>query len=305
MNLDGLQLRVWNFLRASLLLFIHPAQDPAKPSAPVNTRSCHEQFRAAYCRRMSFLRSRHEQLADHLRGQIARGQLREPLPNTRDWASQLGVSCATLYEALNTLKREKLIVVRPRQGIKIIARTNSPPVARDAKVVRIVYRGSDYPEFFAYANWCGLLSQRLQTHGIQLSIERCTDVRLHALARSGNARDRSPNELLFLRSLSEKYQRLFAKSGRPSLIVGYPAPGISLPYVTCDLEGAIRHAAHSLFRHGFTRVVLLINRVRIHAVQRQCDAFEAACASWPHQPVRGEIVRVPLLPATQVATLHR
>jgi len=108
-----------------------------------------------------------------------------------------------------------------------------------------------------------------------------------------------------LRSLSENYQRLFQRSGRPSLVVGYPAPGVTLPFVTCDLEGAIRHATHGFFRRGFPHVFMLLNRVTTHALQRQCIAFEEACAQWPRQPVSGHVVRVPLQPVAQITALNR
>lgn len=252
---------------------------------------------------MSFLRSRHEQLADHLRSLIARGQLREPLPNTRDWAGQLGVSCATLYETLKTLKRERLILIEPRKGIRLNPHRRATS-ARGTKTVRIVYRGVDYPEFIAYSHWCGLLSQRLQAHGIQLSIEKCTDARLRSLSRSSRA-GATGDELLFLLSLSESYQQLLARSGQPALVVGYRAPQVTLPFVTVDLEGGIRHAAHALLRRGFNSVHLLVNRVNTHAIERQRAAFRTACADWPHQPVHGEVVAVPLVADAQLSALQR
>lgn len=251
---------------------------------------------------MSFLRSRHEQLADHLRDSIRRGQLPEPLPNTRDWAGQLGVSCAPLYAALHTLQREKLIAIEPRRGVRLRATNLVRPRSGMAKVVRFLYRGMDYPDFSSYSNWCGLLSQRLQTHGIQFNLERCSDARLRALSEKVGD-DALRSELLFLGSLSANYQRRFWRAGRAALIVGYPARGVRLPFVTCDLEGAIRHAAHGLLRRGYSRVHLLINRVHVPAVQRQCDAFAATCSAWPHQPVRGEVVRIPLPPGAQIAWL--
>ncbi|MCC7519944.1 MAG: GntR family transcriptional regulator [Verrucomicrobiae bacterium] len=254
---------------------------------------------------MSFLQNRHEQLAAHLREQIQRGQLTEPLPDTRTWANRLGVSCTTLYAALHTLQREELISIQPRAGIRL-SHPRAPRVASGgARVVRLIYRSTDYPESFSHPHWCGLLSEQLQTHGIQLTVERCTDIRLTELSRAPAGAAYAPRELLFLRSLSEKYQQRFSRSGRPSLIVGYRAPQVALPFVTSDLEGAIRHATHALLRRGLTQLHFLINRAQMHAVQRQCAAFVAACAAWPRQPVQAEAVRVPLLPAEQIVALRR
>jgi DNA-binding LacI/PurR family transcriptional regulator len=254
---------------------------------------------------MSFLRKRHEQLVDHLRDAIRDGRVTEPLPNTRDWASQLGVSCTTLYAALRVLVRERLVVIRPRQGVRLNARPPARRVAGLTRTVRILYRGADYPEFFFYSSWCGLLARRLQPHGIQLTVENCSDAQLRALCSKKEDRSSPLRELFILRSLSERYQRLFHRSGRPSLVLGYPAPGVPLPCVTVDTRGAIRHAAHGLLRRGFSNLHLLIGSVRSHAVKLQADAFEAACAEWPHPPVQRESLLVPLDPPSQIAMLRR
>src|SRR5687768_8182751 len=112
---------------------------------------------------MSFLRSRAEQLADHLRGQIQRGEVVEPSPNTRDWARQLSVSCTALHEALHTLERERLIIIEPRKGVRVNpVATLPPPAASGPRIVRLVQRGADYPDLTVYSHLWGPLSQRLQ-----------------------------------------------------------------------------------------------------------------------------------------------
>lgn len=256
---------------------------------------------------MSFLRSRAEQLADHLRGQIERGELAEPLPNTREWAAHLSVSCTALYEALHTLAREKLIVIAPRKGVRLNP-ARSLSVAQGPRIVRLVQRGADYPDLVVAAHLWGLLSQRLQAHSIQFSVEKCTDRRLRELCDqgAGAAAGAAKGELLLLRSLSEEYQRMFWRSGRPCLLVGYPSARVPLPYVTSDLEGAIRHATNTFLRRGYRRLHLLINRVNIPAVERQCRAFTEACAAWPREPaVAGAVWPVPLQSEAQLAALGR
>ena len=254
---------------------------------------------------MNFLRTRHEQLADHLRQQIRLGLLSDPLPTTRDWAGRLGVSCATLSTALHTLERERWLAIRPRQGLRLNPARPGIRAAAAVKRVRLLYRGLDFRELPSYIRWYGMLSQRLQPHGIELIIEKCSDARLLALARKRRSSDGEQQELLLFHSLPAAYQRRFERAGRAALIVGYRAPGISLPFVTFDMESAIRHAAHGLLRRGFVHLDLLINCVLDHAVQRQLGAFRSACADWPHQPVVGETVDVPLEAAAQLATLRR
>lgn len=254
---------------------------------------------------MSFLRRRHEQLTDHLREEIRAGRLAEPLPGAREWASRLGVSCTTLYAALHTLEREGLVAIHARRGVRILSDRAKRADLSVTKVVRVIFRGLDYPQLNPSSLWVGQLTQRLQTHGIQVVAERCTDSRLRHLGRPRAHSSSHTNELLLLGSLSEANQRMFARSGRPALVVGYPAPGVTLPYVTADLEGSIRHATHALFRAGHSHVILLVNRVRIHALERQSRAFRNACADWRPGTVRGEVVLVPPTPDHQLGFLHR
>jgi len=251
---------------------------------------------------MSFLRSRAEQLADHLRGQIQRCELKEPFPNTRDWAGQLSVGCTVLYAALHTLAREKLILIHPRKGVRLNP-ARPAPVATGPRVVRLVQRGVDYPDLAVSAHMWGMLSQRLQAHAIQFSVEKCTDARLRELCHRVDGMQ--VGELLLLRSLSEEYQRMFRRSGKPCLVIGSPSPKVPLPYVTSDAAGAIRHATNAFLRRGFRRLHLLINRVSIPAVEQQCQAFVKACAAWTLQPVVGTVWRVPLKPQAQLAALGR
>ena len=67
---------------------------------------------------MNFLRSRSEQLANHLRDCILRWQLVEPLPGMRAWSRQLGVSRPTLNKALLELQGDGLLSIKPR-GVQI------------------------------------------------------------------------------------------------------------------------------------------------------------------------------------------
>lgn len=149
--------------------------------------------------------------------------------------------------------------------------------------------------------WISFLWERLHAHGIGLSIERCDDTRLRACARPSPHR----GELLCLISLSEQYQRMFAAAAAPAVLVGEPAAGVQLPFVSVDLIGTVRHAAQTLLRRGFERVTLLIPRVRSPGIQQVKQTFAAACAGWPRQPVSQDVVRIPLELRGMVAAASR
>ncbi len=148
-----------------------------------------------------------------------------------------------------------------------------------------------------------MLSQRLQPHRIQLILEKCTDIRLQAISRVKEKNYR--HEFLVLRSLSEKNQLHFHHSGRPALVLGHCAPGIDLPFVNFDLEGAIRHAIRHFSRLGRQQIYFLINEGAAYGLHRLRDAFVTACQSWPHRPISGKIVCIPREPAAQFHELHR
>lgn len=255
---------------------------------------------------MSFIRSRDELLTDYLREQITTGQMTPPLPSSRDWAKNLGVGCKTLSRSLQTLEREGLIELKPRLGTFLRNQTPRKHPPSVEKILRLVYHGSDYTDFLVRNRWCDLLfflSQSLKRHGIHLVLEKCTDARLRAIRTL--PQPCGHRELLLLRSLSESNQRLFSESSRPSLVFGYRPPEINLPYVNFDLEGAIRHATHRLYRKGCTQVWLLVNQGKAYGVQSQRNAFSAACRTWPRQPVSSEIVSLPARQEALLAVLKR
>lgn len=185
-----------------------------------------------------FLRSRADQLAEYLRGCIARGELREPFPNIRALRSKLGVGLHTLEMALRILERQSVLRIRPRQGIQILRGSVAPPNVPQpdsTRVVRWLYYGRDFPDMSAAAEILLSVSERLLVHGIRLNVEKCDAVRLKAIQRAGE----NMNEMLLLVSLTEPHQRLFADFRKSALILGLPFPGVRLPYVSVDSLPAI------------------------------------------------------------------
>ncbi|GAB3472299.1 GntR family transcriptional regulator [Actinophytocola sediminis] len=62
--------------------------------------------------------SAHQQIARHLRNDIAAGELRhgQPLPSTRELADEWDVSVFTINEAMKVLSEEGLVISKPRVG---------------------------------------------------------------------------------------------------------------------------------------------------------------------------------------------
>jgi hypothetical protein len=230
---------------------------------------------------------RSAQVADYLRGQLRRGELTEPLPNMRAWSRQLGVSRPTLESALHQLQRDGLLVIHPR-GVRIASRDEALPGS--TATVRILHYGVEYPETSQQFEWIVPLSERLHRDGIQLTHEPCSTVRLQAIAEHTT----TGRELFLLASLPTRYQKLFARHRKPAIAIGYPAEGPTLPFVTIDQEGAVRHAAQFLLRHGRSRLLLATARATAPGLARTAAAFDSICARWPRQPVYRRTVLIPL-----------
>lgn len=234
----------------------------------------------------SFIRSRADQLADYLRGSIARGEIVDPLPNIRDWSSRLGVGRGTLETAIKILSIEGLLRVAPRKGIQINPGAVPGPRTARTRLGRWLFYGRDFPDLSVLMEVFAAVAERFQFHDIQLSIERCDAARFRAI----HAKGENPGEMLMLVSLPAEFARLFADFRKSALVVGLPSPGMRLPYISIDVDAAFRHAVAMLARRGFTRVAMVITEPTRALTEA---GFQKLCAETA-PAVRGELVRMPI-----------
>lgn len=247
---------------------------------------------------MTFLRSRSEQLAAHLRERIQGGELTDPLPGTRAWSQQLGVSRRTLHEALRQLHREGWIVVAAR-GARIshgLLSRSSP-----TRFVRWLYYGVGLPQIGQELDLLTALREQLRLRGIEFTWETCQPPRLRTLA----ARRDGGNELFCLVSFPAAYQKLFAASRKGVIAIGQPAPGLALPFVTADQPSVVRHATQRLLRQGFGQVCLVLADVAAPGTDLSIESFRDACSKWPCQPVHAHVFRTALASQSVLATTRR
>lgn len=234
------------------------------------------------------LQSKPAQLAEYLRAAIHDGGLSEPLPGIRGWSRQLGVSRRTLTAALQTLQREGWLTLHPRG-----ARLNAKPPAAKAPAapsaprrVRWLIDGTYRHHLTSQHRTFDLLHERLRLRGIDLKFELCPPARLREVARRAPV----PNELLLLGSLPPAYQKLFAASRQPALVLGEVAAGLELPFVNTDQAGAVRHAAFRLLRRGCTQLKLVHIKSAAAGVRSARDAFQKAGAEWSSGPVATQAI---------------
>ncbi|MBI4025792.1 MAG: substrate-binding domain-containing protein [Verrucomicrobia bacterium] len=237
---------------------------------------------------MKFIQSRVEQLADHLRERIARGEFSSPLPSIRDWSGRLGVAHCTLENALKILKRDGLVRTqpqKPRKGSRLARKTRVRKVFRHPPLVRWLTYGRFYRDIPTQMEIFMVLNERLSLRGIRLSLEACSDSRLNAIHREGPRDD----QMLALHSFSWEMQELFDDFKMSALLIGQPFPKVRLPFVTMDVLGAIRHATWLLARRGFHRISLVISKKSKQPIEEQ---FRRICAE-PSPSVQDEVIRLP------------
>jgi DNA-binding LacI/PurR family transcriptional regulator len=245
----------------------------------------------------AFLRSRADQLADYLRRGIARGEIREPLPNIRAWSVLLGVGRGTLEQAVNLLHREGVLDVQPRRGIRI-ARVRPRVSASDSpRMVRWLFYGRGYPDASVLLEILAAIVERLQAHDIQFRLERCDAARLRRIQHKGE----EPHQMIILGLVPPGLQRMFSAFQRSALVIGVPPPDVPLPYISIDVEVAFRHALATFARRGCKRVSLVM---REHSHSMSDARFAELCAE-ANAAMRSEMVRVPMTLVEQVAAARR
>jgi hypothetical protein len=252
--------------------------------------------------RRLLLLSKSHQLADYLRDAIRQDRLVEPLPGMRRWSQQLGVSRRTLEGALTELRSDGWLTVGPR-GIRLKAMPAAATAARPpaSRRVRWLLENSYRRHLYNYHVTFGLLQERLSLRGIELSWETCAPARLREIARQPAA----ANELFLLASLPPACQRLFAATGKPTLILGEVTPGLDLPFINADLAGIVRHATFRLLRQGCTHLEMIHINTAAAGLRSAEAAFESACAGWTRAPVTRRILTSALDQPSLFATMRR
>lgn len=255
---------------------------------------------------MNLLRSRVEQLAEHLRDQILHGQLAEPLPNTRDWSKQLHVGRRTICSALQILEQEGLLTRNTSNAYQLQASRITITPGSVRKLVRgIIY----WPDYRGHHNSGGsttqYLAERLHSEHIEVRTERWSDSHFRNWDRMRPLLATPTRELFLLPGLPQKHLSMFVRAAKPCLMLNLPVTPIDLPFIACDWNGAIRHATFYLARRRFERIAFVVRKTLSPHVERYCETFMTSCRLAPHGPVQGEILQPNLSVYSQVSVAAR
>lgn len=235
----------------------------------------------------SFSRCKSEHLADHLKTAIRQGHLRDPLPSLREWSTMLDVSGGTLQSALKILKREGWIRSLPKKGY-YLARRKSPVPSPHLRSVRWI-RHSAFRRFPRAEDSAADVSQKLNAKGIRFQIEYWDDSHIQTICKT----KANPAEMLIFSNVNLTQQRII-QTRNNALLIGLPLPGINLPYISCDVYPAIRHAIHYLLRRGHERIELLnLSGQKVHESISRLEEEFSGIREHSHRHFEGGITLIP------------
>lgn len=202
--------------------------------------------------------STREQLAEHLRRLILRGEFKNKLPGTRKLVQALGVNSAAMTGAIKQLEREGLLVGQgPRRGMRIaegIMETNPQPLR-----VRILL----YEKSVRAIDYLVELRHQLEEAGHHAAF---ADKSLHDLgmnpARVKRYVEQNPADAWVVVAASKEVLQWFAEQEVPAFALFGRLKNTPLAGTGPHKSQAIRDVVQRLTQLGHRRIVLLCREER-------------------------------------------
>lgn len=205
-------------------------------------------------------RSLPNQVAVHLKSEIAKGRWREFLPGERVLAENLHVSRRTVASAIEQLRQAEVIRSEPGRGHRILSNVKNA----DAKRIRQVGMLTAEPLYLMRPGltlWAYELQSMLAQAGYHLNffhghkfVSRHPDQALRRLVTV------NPQACWIIVNTSRPAQRWFAREGVPVILSGSCHSGLNLPDVDIDFAAVGRHVAGGLLARGHRKAVLLLSQ---------------------------------------------
>ncbi len=198
------------------------------------------------------------QAAEIILEMISSGDLHDTLPGERRLAEQLQIGRDTLRGALHILENDKVISAREHGKRRNIL----SPATRQHKMTKRIALMSpkslvQFPPLTLVE--FDILRELLNQRGYELQLVspglfnlKNPRRKLETLIKDTDA------DAWILHQCTGAVQRWFDQERIPSLIRGYPQPGVQIPYIDEDWKAAAFHAGALLKRNGHKRVGLLM-----------------------------------------------
>ncbi|BCX47909.1 hypothetical protein HAHE_18170 [Haloferula helveola] len=218
----------------------------------------------------------HDQLVTLLREGILGGRWRGSLPPELTLCREFQVSRMTLRKALAQLANEKWLELGGRgRSHRIVRRQRKRPSVR-GRIVRVLTPFHPWMFSSSIREVLEALNERLMSEGLNLEVEHHPQLyeRFQAskLARLDALPDTAGWALLYA---TPEIQKWFAKSARPTVVVGRVTEAVPLCAVYPDVEALARHAAGLLSGRGHRELVYLMATVTSASDRLTAEVFKA------------------------------
>lgn len=218
---------------------------------------------------------------------IDSGRLRQRLPPERQLSRQLGVSRPVLRSTLRTLEAKGLLSpAAGRNGRTILQhkkRNRRPSVARE---VFFLQSSLPFDQFNENLRTQEFLAENLSPSGTSFHV---TTLAEPSPKRLINALDKtvaaSPDAVWIIHLAPQEVQQWFQDRALPTILLGSPQEGISLPSIDEDYGAACRHAAGMFLARGHSRLALLKRHLQLVGDAISSNAFTEGAKLQPDRNI--------------------
>lgn len=198
-----------------------------------------------------------EQTAEVLARAIHDGKIMDLLPGEMELSAKLKVSRLTLRRAIAILERQKLLVIAKGKRTRVVPRRGRRKEFASASVCFVINTtpGSHLIKVNPLLDevQAALVAEGVTCSEIYKSQfgERKVEERLREIV-AGHKKS-----CYVLLNSSRSVQQWFAKSGKPSLVMGSCFDGVDLPSIDLDYHAVGWHAGGQFVKNGHTNILLI------------------------------------------------
>jgi LacI family transcriptional regulator len=195
-----------------------------------------------------------EQIAAHLRGELARGRWSDRIPGRGELTRQLGVGITSLEEALRQLEREGLIVSQGAGRTRRIADAARNPEKRRLRIAMLAYERSNLGE--------GISSEvvhvlREAGHDAFFARTSLLDLGFNVRRIAGFVKQNEADAWI-ISGATREITEWFSAQAKPAFSLFGRRRGVPIASVGPDKAPAYAAAARRLIALGHRRIVLLV-----------------------------------------------
>ena len=218
--------------------------------------TCHKKGQVFPMSELQIL-SKIEQVAEHLRAELAGGRWEEAMPGRLELAAELGINAKTVEEALRLLEKEGVLAGQGAGRRRRIAAVNKP--SRSALRVKILaYEPSDKSHLM-FNNILHRLQER--GHEVAFAEKSLQDLGMDVKRVAAHVKA-SAGDVWLVCAGSREILEWFGARTEPSFALGGRSVGLPIAGVNAEKVPAVKAAVQRLYDYGHRRMVFLSREER-------------------------------------------